>query len=107
MSPTQRLQQVIDANRPRVHGGMRGGFELLAGRSTSQWWKRQMAARLISMRENRSVLAAHGRRQTDAAERLADIRYCRLRAVAVRQAERNQAEPMRLADIYISQRKTA
>lgn len=97
MTPTTRLSLIASANRPRVHGGLRGGFELMAGRSTSQWWKRQMAARLICMRENRSVLAAYGKRQTDAAERLADIRYCRLRAAAIRRAERNQAEPMRLA----------
>jgi hypothetical protein len=84
MSPSQRLLQMISANRPRVHGGMRGGFELLAGPTTPQFWKRKAAEGLVCLRENRSALQALG--VTDGAgpaRRLAAIRSFRLKAAAL------------------------
>jgi hypothetical protein len=84
MSPTQRLSAIVEANRPRVHGGMRGGFELLAGPATPQFWKRKAAEGLICLRENRSALQALGvDPRPCAARKLIAIRNFRLKAQAL------------------------
>jgi hypothetical protein len=84
MSPTQRLAVIVAANRPHVYGGMRGGFELLAGPSTPQFWKRKAAEGLICLRENRSALQALGVDPKPwAARKLIAIRGFRLKAQAL------------------------
>ena len=87
MSPTQRLAAIVAANRPRVHGGMRGGFELLAGPATPQFWKRKAAEGLICLRENRSALQVLGvDPRPCTARKLMTIRNFRLKAQALLRA---------------------
>lgn len=89
MTPTQRLEQIISNNRPRVHGGMRGGFELLAGHTTAQHWKRKAAEALYCIRENRSALKAMGiEHKPAAARKMEDVRCWRIMAAAVGAVDR-------------------
>lgn len=97
-SVTTRPSLIISANRPRVHGGMRGGFELLAAQGAAAHWKRLAAEGLICIRENRSALRAMGVPfERVGLAKLAKVRKQLTQAAAMRQAERNQAEPVRLA----------
>jgi hypothetical protein len=95
MSPTQRLSAIVATNRPRVYGGMRGGFELLAGPTTPQFWKRKAAEGLICLRENRSALQALGvDPRPCVARKLIAIRGFRLKAQALLRAGHPVPRPM-------------
>lgn len=98
MSPNQRLQQIIDANRPRVRGGMPGGFELLAGPTKPGFWKRKAAEGLICVRENRSALRAMGVEHKPVAARKLDLIHLQIATAKKLAADaRDQRPAFRMA----------